>query len=197
MFLAAAKIICFEDPPCFSPQPWLPTFAFPWWHGTLHLGWADKLQDQVSSQCAHRLPSHLWVPATFRHSCQLVLMSICHWWAFISASAIWEFLPVGSDVCLMLRTICEHWLLFGHFCQLVLNDVCLPLRTICEHEVPVGHSCQFVLTSLCCWAPYVSSECHLGILPVASEIRLPLRIICAGQVFVWDSVPVTLREGLW
>ena len=132
----------------------------------------------------------------FGHSCQLVLMSICHWQVFVSASAILEFLPVGSGVCLMLRTICEHWLLFGHFCQLVLNDVCLPLSTICENEVLVGHSCQLVLMSVYRWAPFVSTECHLGILPIGSDIRLPLRIVCVGQVFIWDSIPVTLREGL-
>ena len=44
-FLAAAKTICFEDPPCFSPaQHWLLTYAFLWWNGILLLEQADKLQ---------------------------------------------------------------------------------------------------------------------------------------------------------
>ena len=37
-FLAAAKTICFGDPPCFSPaRHWLPTYTFPWWNRNMHL----------------------------------------------------------------------------------------------------------------------------------------------------------------
>ena len=40
----------------------------------------------------------------------------------VSVSAMWAFLPLGSDVCLMLRIICEHGLLFFFFFyQLVLT----------------------------------------------------------------------------
>ena len=81
-----------------------------------------------------------------------------HLWAL---TAIWTFLPIDSDVC-------------------------LPLGTVCEHEVLFGYSCQLVLTPDYRWVPFVSTECLLGILPIGSDIWLPLRTVCAREVFVWD-----------
>lgn len=91
----------FENPLCFSPSwHWLPTCAFHWRNGNLHLGGADKLHEWVSPL---RTGVHT---ATF---------------PCVSVSAMWAFLPVGSDVCLVLRIICEHGLLFFFFYQLVLT----------------------------------------------------------------------------
>ena len=74
-FLLAAKTICFGDPPCFSPaQHWLPIYAFLLWNGNLHLGQADELQNQVNP------------PMCTRATCP-----------FVSTSAVWAFLPIGSD----------------------------------------------------------------------------------------------------
>ena len=42
----------------------------------------------------------------------------------------------------------------------------------------------------------MGTECHLGILPIGSDVQLPLRTICVGEVFFGDSVLVTLRDGL-
>ena len=122
MFLAAAKTICFEDLPCFSPaQQWLPTYAFPWWHRNFHLGHADKLQDQVSPPVCTQ--------ATFPFvSTDCYLDVFANWFWCLSAiedhlwvwSAFGAYLPIGYDICLPLRTICENWVSFEHFCQLVL-----------------------------------------------------------------------------
>ena len=42
----------------------------------------------------------------------------------------------------------------------------------------------------------MGTEYHLGILPVGFDVQLPLKTICVGEVFFWDSIPVTLRDGL-
>ena len=78
----------------------------------------------------------------------------------VSNSAVWAFLPVSSDVCLMLRTVWDTryclgilaswfwhvsdvedrlWTLTAIWAFLLIgSDVCLPLRTVCEHEVLLG-----------------------------------------------------------
>ena len=101
--------------------------------------------------------------ATFWTFCQFVLMCVWYWGSSVSldcylvvfaswfwclsavedhlwaGSAIWAFLPVDSDIYLLLST-----------------------------------------------------ECHLGILPIGSDVWLSLRPLCAEKVFVWASVPFTL-----
>ena len=132
--------------------------SFSWWNGNLHLGWAADLQDWLSPQVCTR--------AAF---------------PFVNAGAIWAFLPVGSDLYLMLRIICEHWLLFGHFCQWFWCLSAIEDRLWAWSAF--GHSCQWVLTSDYRWGPFVSTGCHLGILPIASDIWLSLRTICVREVF--------------
>ena len=114
---------------------------------------------------------------------------------FLSANVIWAFSPVGSDVYMMLGLFRSTRSYLGILP--VDSDVYLMLRTICGHWLLFGHFCQLVLTSIYHWGPFLSIECHLGILPIGSDIWLPLRVICVGEVFVWDSVPVTNGEGLW
>ena len=90
-FLAAAKTICLGDPPCFSPAGhWLPTYAYSSVEQKYASGRADELQDQVS-------------PPVFPGPTSL-----------LSTKCYLGILPVGSDVCLTLRTVCEHWVSFGH-----------------------------------------------------------------------------------
>ena len=55
----------------------------------------------------------------------------------MSTSTIWTFLPVGSDVCLMLRTVWDMRCYLGILP--VGSDICLMLRTVCEHRVSFGH----------------------------------------------------------
>ena len=48
---------------------------------------------------------------------------------------------------------------------------------------------------VCRWGPFVSTIWVF--LPIGSDIWAPLRTVYFGKVFVWYSVLVTLREGLW
>ena len=117
MFLAAAKTICFEDPPCFSPaRHWLQACAFSWWNGNLHLALADKLQGWVSPPVC--------TGSTF---------------PFVIASAIWAFLPIGSDCC--------RGLLFRLFVS----------------ASAIWAFCQLVLTCVWCWRSFMSTDCYMCI----------------------------------
>ena len=69
----------------------------------------------------------------------------------MSTSTIWTFLPVGSDVCLMLRTVWDMRCYVGILP--VGSDICLMLRTVCEHQVSCERQVSF-----------------LGILPIGSDI---------------------------
>ena len=121
---------------------------------------------------APRQPSHLWVLMLFGLSRQLVLICIWCWDCLGAWGAIWAF-------------------------------------------------CQLILMCVWCWGPFAGTDCYLSIfanwfwhpstiedclwalsviwafLPIGSDNWLSLRIICVGEVFVWDSVPVTNGEGLW
>ena len=57
--------------------------------------------------------------------------------------------------------------------------------------------CQMVLMSACSWGPFVSTESHLGILPVGSDVCLSLRIIFIGEEFIWETISVILPVDLW
>ena len=59
----------------------------------------------------------------------------------------------------MLRIICEHWLPFRHFCQLVLMSAV-------EDRLWAlfGYSCQLVLTSEHHWGPFILGKCLFGTL---------------------------------
>ena len=142
-------------------------YALPRWNGNLHLGQADKLQNWVSPPVHTRatLPS-------------------------VSTRAIWAFLPVGSDVYLMLRTVWGMRCCLGTFgiwswCVSDVKDLLGALPAIWAF-LPFGSDICLL------WGLFVSTERHLSFFASWS-----LRIVCVGQVFVWDSVPVTLRKGLW
>ena len=105
----------------------------------MHWGWGDELQDGISPLLCTTQPSHLWV------------------W-----SAIWAFLPFGSDMCVTLRTVCGHQELFGHFANwfwhLSTVEDCLWALSV------IWAFCQLVLMSNYHWGPFVSGKCFLGIL---------------------------------
>ena len=90
MFLAAAKTTCFGDPPLFIPYSALAAnYAFPWWNTNRHLDKRMKFQDLVSPL------AHTWQTSLSSRGCCLGV------------------LPTGWDVCLPLRTVCEHWVSLG------------------------------------------------------------------------------------
>ena len=183
-FYYATNTICFKNPPCFShAQHWLSTYTFPWWNGNLNLGWADELWDWINPGACTQ--------AAF---------------PFVSTSTIWAFLPVDSDVCLMLRTVWDILNILP-----ICFDLCLMLRIICEPWLLFSYFCQLILMSVCHWGPFVSRKCYLGVLAnwlwhlSAVEYWVPLghfanwlwcliitEAHCAEKVLVWASVPVTL-----
>ena len=71
------------------------------------------------------------------------------------------FLPIGSHVCLPLRTIYEHEVLFGHSCNWFWDvfDVENCLWTWSA----IWALCQVVLMCVWCWGSFVSTDCYLGI----------------------------------
>ena len=131
----------------------------------------------------------------------------CLW----ALTAIWAFLPINSDVCPPLKTVCEHEVLFGYSCQLVLTpDTWLPLRTICEHRVSFGYFASWFwhLTttedylcwgSICLglyrspwervydrsiiWCVSVYSICMIGILVALCKMEIQVRFI--KKIFSW------------
>ena len=145
-------------------------------------------------------------------------MSNCHWGPFVRPSAVWAFMPLGSEVGLMLRTI---WDMRCYLSILPIgSDVYLLLRIVSEHCLPFRHFCQLILMSVHRWRPSVSVKCSLGILATwfrhLSTVEhglwapstilafsnwfwclISLRTFCFGEVFVWDSISVTSGEGLW
>ena len=127
--------------------------CFSWWNENLHLRWVDELQDWVSPLVCTRATfpfvSAIWA---FGHSCQLVLTAVedCLW----ALTAIWTFLPIASDVC-------------------------LPLRTVLKHEVLFGPSCQLIPTSDYCWGLFMLGKCLFGI-----SYRSPSKSVCNSCVSV-------------
>ena len=68
-------------------------------------------------------------------------------------TAIWAFLPIGSDVCLPLRTVCEHEVLLGILANwfwylTAVEDSLWPPNVILV-------LCQLVLTFNYHWGPFV------------------------------------------
>ena len=126
MLLAAAKATCFRDPPLLFPCLALAAnYAFRWWKRNIHLDKPMKLQDQVSPRARMR---------------QASLLS--REWCLV--------LPVGWDVCLPLRTVCErcHWGVL-----LVGSNGHLTLQTYCVGKLLFG-------------TPYYSSSWQVLCLPV-------------------------------
>ena len=122
--------------------------------------------------CLSAIEDHLWVPGLSGHSRQLVLMCIWCWDQSGARGALWAPLAIGPDVGLMLRIFCEHYLQFGHFYQLVLT---------------------FVYCADCLWAlSDIWAFLSIGFWSLTTTENC----LCWGM-FVWDSVPVTLGEGLW
>ena len=107
---------------------------------------------------------------------------------------IHECLPRGSDCC---EDCLWALVLFGHSCQLVL--MCAWCWELFGTWGAIWAFCQLVLTYVCCWGPFVSTECHLGILPIGSDIWLPLRTICFGTPQSVCSGLCTghLQRSLW
>ena len=121
-------------------------------------------------QCAHGRSSHLWVLVLFRHSCQLVLMLRTVW----GLRCYFSILQIGSDVCLML-IVCEQ-------CYWCTDNWFWHLSTIEDRW----------------WAPWHSRWwVSFGHFANWFWRRLPLGMLHVGEVFVWESVPVSLGEGLW
>ena len=61
-------------------------------------------------------------------------------------SAVWAFMPLGSEVGLILRTI---WDMRCYLSILPIgSDVYLLLRIVSEHCLPFGHFCQLILMSV-------------------------------------------------
>ena len=99
------------------------------------------------------------------------------WELFGTWGAIWSFSQLVLTW-MMLRIIYEHWLLFGHFCQLVLMSVCcwgpfVNMKCLWAF-LPIDADIWPLLRTIC------KHQCHLGILPIGSDIWLPLRTICVG-----------------
>ena len=128
------------------------------------------------------IKDHLWALVLFGHSCPLVLKFV---WCknYLGYEVLFEYFAYWLW-CVFVVEDC-FWALTAIWAFLPINsDVCPPLKTVCEHEVLFGHSCQLVLTSVYCWGLFVSTEYHFGILPIGSDVWLPLRTICFEEVFV-------------
>ena len=148
-------------------------FSLMEWKLTLEMSWwADELQILVSPP-------------------------VCTWaiFSFVSASAIWAFLPIGFDVenCLGLEVLFEH---FANW-FLRVSDVEDYLWTLL-----LVHSCQLVLTSIYLWGPLVSTMTLTLVSVIWAFCQLVLTSATTGdasvgEVFVCESVSVSLGEGLW
>ena len=139
----------------------------------------------------------------FGHSCLLILMSVWRWelletyevlfghfaswfwhvsdvedclWAL---TAIWAFLPIGSDVCLPLRTVCEHEVLWGILCNWFWH-----LTIVEDHLWPVS-----VIWVICNWFLHLTT----------SEDHLNQENVCLGLCtsHPWHALRSQVREGLW
>ena len=147
-------------------------YALPWWNGNLHLGQADKLQNWVSPPVRTRatLPS-------------------------VSTRAIWAFLPVGSDVYLMLRTVWGMRCCLGTFgiwswCVSDVKDLLGALPAIWAF-LPFGSDICLL------WGLFVSTERHLSFFAswfLISDYHWGLFVL--GKC-LFGTLPVTLRKGLW
>ena len=119
----------------------------------MHWGWGDELQNGISPQVCAGQPSHFWV------------------W-----STLWAFLSFGSDMCMTLRTVCAHQVLFGHlanwFWHLSTVEDCLWALSI------IWALCQLVLMSSYHWGPFVLGKCFFGIL-----YQSPSKMVCDRSVF--------------
>ena len=102
-----------------------------------------------------------WARSVIWAFCQLILTCIWHQRQFVSTEYHLGILSIGSDVYLMSRTICEHGVLFGHFCQLIWH-----VSTI-EGQ-------------------FVNAECYLDISPIDLTCVMS-GTVCVGQVFIWSS----------
>ena len=84
------------------------------------------------------IEDHLWALMLFAHSCPLVLK--CVWCKnYLGHEVLFEYFASWFWCVIVVEDCSEHWLLFGHFCQLILMSV--------YH-----------------WRPFVSMKCSLGIL---------------------------------
>ena len=147
-FLATAYAICFRDPPCFSPAwHWLPTMLF--LDGTERRLWTIWRAPRLS-------------------------LSVCTQLSFLlSAKSYLGVLPIGSDMCLPLRTLCEHWGSFGclaswswrvsdveaHLCWEVFVWDSAKCVGLC-----IGLPCWRVCDSSIFWCVGVYAICVIGIL---------------------------------
>ena len=152
--------------------------SFSWWNGNLPLGWAADLQDWLSPQVCTRAAFPFVDAGAIWAFLQWVLTCIWCWGSFVSTDCYLGTFANGSDVCLPLRTVCEHEALLG----ILLNGF-WHLTTVEDHLWAPGVIwvfCQLLLIFDYRWGPFVSGKC-LG--------------LCTGHL--WRGFMIDLSFGVW
>ena len=168
----------------FQQNPWLPTYIFPWWNRK-NIWTSEKLQDSVSLPVWTQA-NLFWARSVIWAFCQLVLTCIWHRRQFVSRvsfghfvnwfwcvsdvkdhlwawSTIWTFLPIDLTCVYHWGSVCERWVLFGHFAN--WSDLCHIRNCLCWASVYLviflGDLWQSVF-----WCVSIYSICVTGVIVV-------------------------------